>query len=173
MAQCAVAIWSAKYRPPAPAWPESRRRSCACHCGSSWDAALGRQVATSRSSASIARRWLPCRHRSLRPPRTGSLWRPVRRRRQKKEPPPEQRRSCRSSCAFSFHVFRVSTAPVFVPVRNPQEITCSVGVIALLESSLFKHRLSTDRDRSASQLCRKAEVRVVTPSGEHVVAKDN
>src|SRR5204863_6391621 len=48
-----------------------------------------------------------------------------------------------------------------------------VGMIALLESSLFKHRLSTDRDRSASQLCRKAEVRVVTPSREHVVAKDN
>src|SRR6266550_517606 len=48
-----------------------------------------------------------------------------------------------------------------------------VGMIALLESSLFKHRLSTDRDRSASQLCRKAEVRVVAPSREHVVAKDN
>src|SRR5256885_16698425 len=48
-----------------------------------------------------------------------------------------------------------------------------VVVIALLESSLFQHRLSPDRDRGAPQLRRKAEVRVVAPSREHVVAKDN
>src|SRR2546430_15454505 len=76
-------------------------------------------------------------------------------------------------CAYT--TAHVTAKAIASPASDALRFTGSsrVGVLALLESSLFKHRLSTDRDGSASQLCRKAEVRVVAPSREHVVAKHN